>query len=249
MARQSTRPHAVAERWEPERPGARATKDIVDAIVEPDWGGARVVAAITPDEAALYARGVAIEAPEELLHALLEAFTAVDAVIAGNLTTEAFRTGEGAYQKPPPVERPPLLVPKVFRHSVEDDPFVLSREQSAARDALEPIVLEALRDGERHAFVATDLLYLDGEPLDDVPLLERKRLLETILDPSELVRVSPFVKPSAKLTLVTWGVLGFATLSWRSVNSRYLAGQANPDVAVGRSPMSPLAGTKPPKPR
>ena len=52
--------------------------------------------------------------------------------------------------------------------------------------------------GERHAFVATDLLWIDGQPIDDVPLLERKRLLEAVLDESYLVRVSAFVRPSAQ---------------------------------------------------
>ncbi len=58
-------------------------------------------------------------------------------------------------------------------------------------------ILDALADGEDHAFVAIDLLWLDGEPLDDVPLLERKRLLDTVLAQSRLVRVTPFVRPAA----------------------------------------------------
>ena len=40
----------------------------------------------------------------------------------------------------------------------------------------------------RSHFVAVDLLWLDGESLLDVPLLERKRLLESVLDESDLVR-------------------------------------------------------------
>jgi hypothetical protein len=246
MTHESGNPRVVAAGWEPERPGARAVRDIGDAIVEPDWGGARVVAALTADEAALYARGAEVDAPEELLRALLDAFKAAEAVVVGHLTIEAFRTGEGAYPVGPPVERPPILVPRVVRKNVKDDPYVLARDHEAARDLIEPAVLAALRRGERHAFVATDLLVLDGEAIDDVPLLERKRLLEGILEPSELVRVSPFVKPAATLVLVTWGMLGFGTLAWRSVNARYLAGRANPGWAVGRAPSSPLAGTKAP---
>jgi ATP-dependent DNA ligase len=238
-------PRTVAERWEPERPGARRTSDVRDPIVEPDWGGARVVAAITRDEAAIYARGAEVAAPEELLRAILDAFRAADAVVAGNLTTEAFRTSQGVYPAPPPVARPPLLLPRVFRQAVRDDPYIVARNQAAARDALEPRVVAALERGERHAFVATDLLLLDGQPIDEIPLLERKRLLETILEPSELVRVSVFVQPSARLTLATWGMLGFETLTWRGVNSRYLAGQPNPNVAVGRAPVSRVPGARP----
>ena len=82
--------------------------------------------------------------------------------------------------------------------------------------------------GRGHAFVATDLLWLDDEPLDDVSLLERKRLLEAVLEPSYLVRISPYVKPSAELTLVTWRDQGFALLHYRAANSGYLAGRGEP---------------------
>ena len=40
-------------------------------------------------------------------------------------------------------------------------------------------------DEERRAFVAVDLLELGGEPLLDVPLQERRRLLESIVDEIE----------------------------------------------------------------
>jgi ATP-dependent DNA ligase len=100
----------------------------------------------------------------------------------------------------------------------------------------------------RHAFVATDLLWLDGEPLLEVPLLERKRLLGTVLEESFLVRVTAFVRPSAVMTLVTWGALGFGDLSYRSANSRYLPGRENPDWAVGRPPEGPHGPVKPPTP-
>ena len=82
--------------------------------------------------------------------------------------------------------------------------------------------------------MATDLLWLDGQPLDDVPLLERKRLLEAVLDESYLVRVSAFVRPSAVMTLVSWGTLGFSELSYRASNSRYLAGRVNEDWAIAQ---------------
>jgi hypothetical protein len=73
----------------------------------------------------------------------------------------------------------------------------------------------------------------------DVPLLERKRLLDTVLRPSRLVRVTPFVRPaSAPQTLITWATLGFSDLSWRAANSRYLAGRENPGWAVAAAPRS-----------
>jgi hypothetical protein len=163
----------------------------------------------------------------------------VEALIEGCLTTMALKSGEGVLPPMPGVERPPILIPRAIRRDVRDDPFVRARDHDKREAMLAPRILEALGRGERHAFVATDLLYLDGTPLDDVPLLERRRLLDGVLDPSYLVRISPHVKPSAILTLVTWGTLGFRELHYRAANSRYLAGRENPDCALGRPPEGP----------
>lgn len=229
----------IAAAWEPQRPGRRAAKDIVDPLVEPAWGGARVVAAITIDEAALYRAGEELAAPPAILAALVEAFTAVEAVVEGHLTTEVLSSGTGVGAPMPKIELPPLLIPRGVFKSVKDDPYIKGREY-AHREALAAAsVLQAIEDGIPHAFVATDLLWLDGTPLDDIPLLERRRLLEGALQPSDLVRVTPAVKHTAVLTLVTWGQLGFAELAYRSANSRYTAGEENPEWAVGRPPDGP----------
>lgn len=231
----------VAADWRPQRPGRRAARDIPDALVEPDWGGARVVAALTADQAALFRDGQEVAVPEEMLQALLDGFTAIDAVIEGHVTTAALRTGEGAFPEIEKVERPPILVPRLFRPSVKDDPFVHGRDHELAVARVEPVTIEALARGERHAFVATDLLWIDGQPIDDVPLLERKRQLEAVLNESYLARVSSFVRPSAVMTLVSWGTLGFHDLSFRASNSRYLAGRVNEDWAIAKAPASASA--------
>ena len=57
--------------------------------------------------------------------------------------------------------------------------------------------------------MAIDLLWLDGESLLDVPLLERKRLLESVLDESELVRRGAFVRPPIETWIGSWRALGF----------------------------------------
>jgi hypothetical protein len=242
-------PRDVAAAWLPQRPGRVGAKDIPDAIVEPDWGGMRVVAALTEDEAGLYRGGGEVVAPDELLRALLDTFSAVDAVVEGHVTTTALRSSEGAYPTMPKVERPPILVPRALRKDVKDDPFVRARDYEAAAARLEPAVREALERGERHAFVATDLLWLDGQSLLEVPLLERRRLLDGVLDEAFLVRRSAIVRPSAVLTLVTWGALGFRDLSYRSANSRYIPGQENPDWAIARAPDAPIGVPKPVAPR
>lgn len=239
-------PREFAMAWRPERAGRRSIRDLGDAIVEPEWGGVRVAACLTVGAAEVWRDGTEVAVPDELPAALVDAFRALDAVVEGHLTTVALQSGEGALPALPTVERPPILIPRGLRKGVKDDPFVAARDHASRAAATEPGVREALERGERHAFVATDLLWLDGESLVNVPLLERRRHLETIFEPSYLVRVTPFVKPSAIVTLVTWGTLGFRELTYRSTNARYLAGRENPDRAVTRPPDGPLGASSGP---
>ncbi len=232
--------------WRPERAGRRSIKNLGDAIVEPAWGGIRVVACLVTGEASLWRDGAEVPVPDELPAALVDAFRALDAVIEGHLTTLALQSGVGALSALPRVERPPILIPRAIGNRVKDDPYVQARDHEAHAVAVEPAVREALEHGERHAFVATDLLWLDGQSLVDVPLLERKRHLETVLEPSHLVRVTPFVRPSAALILVTWGTLGFRELTYRGTSGRYMADRENPDRVVTRSPEGPMGPAKGP---
>lgn len=242
-------PREIAAGWEPQVPGRRAARDITDALVEPDWGGMRVVAALTVDDVALFAAGEEIPVPEELAEALRDGFRAVEAVVEGNLTTKALETGEGVMPARPQAERPALVIPRGLRRSLREDPYLRAHEHTKEALAARPAVLEALEEGERHAFVATDLLWLDGQPLVDIPLLERKRVLETVFLEGELVRVTAFVQASALATLVTWGVLGFHDLFYRAANSRYLRGRENPDWAVVTPPRPSGSVVAPSTPR
>ena len=238
----------LAAAWRPQRPGRVAHRKIVDALVEPDWAGLHVVAALTPEGAVFVHDGDAITVPAELPPAVVDAFDGLDALVEGRLTTKALESGEGALPSLAEIERPPILVPRAIRRSVQDDPYVRARDHVTREQAAAAPVLAALARGERHAFVATDLVWLDGIPLDDVPLLERMRLLDGVLEASYLVRVTPHVKASAILTLVTWGTLGFRELHYRAANSRYLAGRENPDCAVTRPPQGPHGPAKAPSP-
>ena len=119
-----------------------------------------------------------------------------------------------------------------------------ARDHEAVAQMEAPVVLAELEAGVRHAFVATDLLWLDGTPLDDIPLLERKRLLDTVLDETYLIRVGPYVLDTTLQTQVTWASMGFRDLHYRSRNSRYLAGEENPDCAVAAPPTSMSQGRR-----
>ncbi len=77
--------------------------------------------------------------------------------------------------------------------------------------------------------MATDLLRIDGDSLLDVPLLERKRLLDSVIDPVDLVRVGAYVRPPLETWIGTWRRLGFLGLSFRAANSRYHPGEKHDD--------------------
>lgn len=238
----------LAAGWRPQRPGRVVPRKIQDALVEPDWAGLRVVCAITPGRAVFVHGGVAIVVPAELPPAVADAFDGLEALVEGWLTPKALESGESVPPRMQGVERPPILVPRVVRKSVKDDPYVRARDHEAREVTNAGPLLAKLARGERHAFVASDLLWLDGTSLDNVPLQERKRHLDGVLDPSYLVRLAPYVRASTILTLVTWGSQGFRELHYRAANSRYMAGQENPDCAVGRPPEGPHGPAKAPTP-
>ena len=230
-----TDPRELAAAWTPQLPGRVGPRDIADPIVEPDWGGLRVVVASTGTAVEAYRPGAPVPLPENLQTALAAAARGVVGVIEGHLSTAPL--GDTSALVPPPtsVPRSTMFFPRLGR-ARKDDPYVHARHHLARMEKEAPAVLDALAEGETFAFVATDLLWLDDQSLLDVPLLERKRLLDGLLEVSELVRVTPFVKATAIMTLVGWGAMGFRELSWRGANSRYLAGRENPAWAVARPP-------------
>jgi bifunctional non-homologous end joining protein LigD len=83
--------------------------------------------------------------------------------------------------------------------------------------------------GERAAFVAIDLLELDGASLLDVPFQERRRLLESVMDEDIGVRVSPMVKQPIGGWLAGWRENGFTHYLARHQNSRYRPGERSDD--------------------
>jgi hypothetical protein len=86
--------------------------------------------------------------------------------------------------------------------------------------------------GKDLAFVALDLLRIDNQTLFDVPLLERKRLLEGLIQQSPLVRLSPWVTPPVHAWLRTWRTAGFRGAIVKAANSRYVPGSSTAEWAI-----------------
>ena len=135
-------------------------------------------------------------------------------------------------------------------------------EGSAARHLADAIAEEGLLDEvpdpienePRRAYVAFDLVELDGQLLHDVPYLERRRLLTSVVAEDVRVRVSPAVRNPVAHWLHAWRQNGFTHYVAKHVNSRYHPGEVADDwlevsIAERRGPsaMGRLVGARPKK--
>lgn len=236
--------------WVPLRPlPTRKPVTITDPIVEPLWSGTRVlvhfaagkVAAGTGIGAGAGARAggaagagasrasggtprpptaprlvltdedgdeIALDEPV-VLRELGRAITADDAVIDGVLTVEVTRTGEGTALIAEP------------RTSIMG--MMLSREPGIdveRKDSYDDPVL---------GFVAVDLLRVDGQSLLDVPLLERKRHLESVIVPSQRIRLSIYTRPPIDAWVASWKAAGLRGAMLKAANSHYVPGGYSPE--------------------
>ena len=203
--------------WRPQRAyKGRFRPAVVDPILEPRWDGVRVIAHFAQggdvDEwgtvEVLDDRGQdAIPAAARAFEVLRRSVAAQDAVIDGVITTQATAGGEGVATVFVPASPLRRLLTRVH-----PDVDVAARK-GAGPAAGEP------------AFVALDLLSIDGQPLLEVPLLERKRLLDGALRESELVRVTPWARPPTRGWFTTWRAAGFRGMVLKGANSRYVPGK------------------------
>jgi ATP-dependent DNA ligase len=84
--------------------------------------------------------------------------------------------------------------------------------------------------------MAVDLLSIDGSNLIDVPLLERKRLLDSALEVDELVRITLYIRPPIGSFAVTLRALGFRELAYKPANGRYRPTGEPSDWAIASIP-------------
>ena len=197
---------------------------ILDPLIEPLWTGVRALAAIDAGLATLAGdAGEPIEGQPDVAAALGEAATAEGLIVDGFLTKLAAGDGSGVYVA---MDSLPSASQMVSRP-------LLGIRPTRAEDVTK--ALEAAHEARTFGpddtvrFVAIDLLWLDGEPVLDVPLLERRRLLESVLAESDLVRRGVFVRPPIEAWIGSWRSVGFTGLSYRAANSRYQPGRAGDD--------------------
>jgi hypothetical protein len=207
--------------------GRQNVKQITDPVIEPMWRGDRVLVEV--DDGRVVVRdpsGQEHRTEESLVAQLSAAVRTESAVLDGYLTyqatqptttlaigTEVPTAGQMATQ---------MFVGKGFRSRVNRPAEELEEKHEVPDHPL--------------AFVAVDLLILDGQSLLEIPLLERKRLLESVLAESELVRRTAFVRPPVDAWLASWRSMGFRELAYKAANSRYVPGERNDEWAIATIP-------------
>jgi ATP-dependent DNA ligase len=217
---------AMAE-LRPQPFGKGSLAKMSDPLIEPLWPGVRALAAIEAGAAALAdAAGHPIDDQPAVVEALAEAARAEGLVLDGFLSKQGAPEGSRPYVG---LDSLPAASQMISRPLLGATP-ALAVERTRAREAAREARTFGPEDTVR--FVATDLLWLDEESLLDVPLLERRRLLDSVLIESELVRRGVFVRPPVETWIGSWRSLGFTELVYRSANSRYRPGQASPDWIV-----------------
>ena len=197
---------------------------VLNPIIEPMWTGIRSLAAIGDGEATIADEGGdPIHEHPEIRTALVEAAMAQGLVVDGFLTKVTARDGSGIYVGMDDLPTAGQLASRpllgIRRNRAEE----VTQAMNAARAA------RTFGPDDTVTFVAIDLLWLDGASLLEVPYLERRRLLESALAESDLVRRGVFVRPPIQAWVGSWRALGFAGLSFKAANSRYRPGAASTD--------------------
>jgi ATP dependent DNA ligase domain len=224
-------PHDLARPLRPQEFGSSRPTDIVDALVEPAWPGVRVLAAVGDGRATLWAEGEPVDEHEPLRTALQRATSAGEgAIFDGYLTKRVLSEGVGMQVG---VYEFPSITAHVSRL------FIGGR-----RNRLDEMEKRRAAEVEDASFVTTDvvnlvvvdLLWLDDQWLLDVPLLERKRILESVLAAEALVRPGPYVRQPADSWIGSWRAQGFRGMTFKAANSRYRPGETARDWTAADLP-------------
>lgn len=201
----------------------------VEWLFEPAWRGDRLTAEVLDGDVHLFNEiGEPVDTEfAELAEVLAPVIDADHAVIDGVWTAMPFLGAGSAAQ-----------------HLAE-----AIAEEGLADELPDPIASE-----KRRAFVALDLVELDGQPLHDVPYLERRRLLTSLVLESVQVRVTPAVRNPIFNWLSAWRASGFSHYVAKHANSRYRPGDMADDWLEistserrGPSAMGRLIGQRPKK--
>ena len=214
--------------WRPQAFGRRNARDISDPIIEPMWRGDRVIVVGGGDDVGVYDTDGApfMGEIDTIVQHLRTAVLAEEVVVDGYLTHQATPQVGTVYLAG-------VELPTVGQMTSQ---MLVGRGLSArAMTRLEGDAPEEDKNNPL-AFVAVDLIVLDGESLVDIPLLERKRQLDSVIRETDVVRHGAYIRPPVDTWLASWRSLGFHELAYKAANGRYTPGEINPTWAIARIP-------------
>ena len=219
-------PRSLLATLRPQVFGKSSPNKVLDPIIEPLWIGVRSLAGIDPDGAAIVDEdGVVVEGFDDITDSMVEVLQAGGLVLDGFLTRQATQPAGlvGAWSD----ETPTMGSFIGLRKNRAVDTLKLRENALAARDfSVEDSI----------SYVATDLLWVDDTSLVDIPLLERRRILESVLGESDLVRIGAFIRPPIMSWVGSWKAQGFDGLTYKAANSRYHPGEMTKDWAISGMP-------------
>ncbi len=209
--------------------GKRKSHDVEQPLIEPMWEGLRVLVHWDRRWGVRLVEAGGVDVTDrfpEVVAALGEAIAAETAVLDGYLTAQATRSGEGTAITV--VEAP------TAGQMMGQMMLGKSGERALSGPPADPPVPHDRPDVV--AFVAVDMLEVDGSDLLDVPLLERRRLLDGVVIEMDLVRRGLYVRAPVEPWLISWRSIGFRRVSFKAQNGRYRPGTDADDWAVADIP-------------
>ncbi|MEO5885216.1 MAG: hypothetical protein ABIQ58_06855 [Candidatus Limnocylindrales bacterium] len=211
--------------------GSAPAGRIREPIVEPLWSGLRVIAATRGDDAVLLDDGEPLDGHERIRwHLATMLATTSDGVVVDGYLTKQIASDAGIYTGLDELPSTGRMIAQsmvgIRRNRTEEASKRLEAFTASRSFAPDDVV----------NLVITDLLWLDGEWLLDIPLLERKRLLEAIVPGTELVRAGAYVRPPVATWIGSWRAQGFAGITFKEANSRYRPGTRASDWASSSMP-------------
>jgi ATP dependent DNA ligase domain len=206
--------------------GKGSADRIAEPVIEPLWSGLRVIAAAQDGVGVLLDEGQDVPGQGELAQALAAAVrtTASGVILDAYVTKQVAADEPGVFTGEMDLPKPGNMLTGALVGRGRRP-----RREELADDLGAELAGELIDDGDPVNLVAVDLLWLDGEWLLDVPLLERKRLLDAVLPGDQLVRASMFVRPPFSRWVGSWRAQGFRGLAFKGANSRYRPGEVASD--------------------
>jgi hypothetical protein len=215
----------------PQAFGRSGPERIKEPVVEPAWPGQRVIVGVAGGDVAVFSEGERVEGQDGICDHLASQLrrSADGAILDGYLTKQVVNEDAVIYTG----EDLPSTGSLIAQSMVG---IRRNRTEEAAKAREAEVAARTFEEDDPVNLVVVDLLWLDGDWLVDIPLLERKRVLEAILPGDDLVRPGLYVRPPIQTWIGSWRAQGFTGVTFKEANSRYRSGSVAKDWTSSSMP-------------